>query len=87
MAIEVVKTYKEHLPAVRFVGKMYTDEDRVDNPRGGFNVCWTEWHKNGWMDILRKLPQIENIEKGPLGLMGIENKNGVKPFLSALKRD
>jgi predicted transcriptional regulator YdeE len=78
MAIEIIKVYKEHLPAVRFVGKMYTDEDRVnDDPNGGFNKYWMEWHKNGWLNILKKLPQIENIEKGPLGLMGIEWKNGV----------
>jgi len=78
MAIEVVKTYKEHLPAVRFVGKMYTDEDREeDNPKGGFDKYWTEWHKNGWLDILRQLPQIENIDNSPIGLMGIEYKDGV----------
>jgi predicted transcriptional regulator YdeE len=74
MVAEIIKTYVEHLPAVRFVGKMYTEEDRVD---GSFDKYWTEWRKNGWMDILKKLPQIENIEKGSIGLMGIENKNGI----------
>ena len=78
MAIEILKVYKEHIPAVRFVGKMYTDEDRIDDdPNGGFNKYWMEWHKNGWMDILQKLPQIENIDNSPIGLMGIEHKDGV----------
>jgi predicted transcriptional regulator YdeE len=78
MAIKVVKTYKENLPAVRFVGKMYTDEDREkDNPKGGFDKYWSEWDKNGWMDNLRELPQIENIDNSPIGLMGIEYKDGV----------
>ena len=81
MAIEVVKVYMEHIPAVRFVGKMYTNEDRIDDdPNGGFNKYWMEWHKNGWMDILKKLPQIQNMEKGSLGLMGMENKDGEHIF-------
>jgi hypothetical protein len=38
MAVEIIKTYVEHLPAVRFIGKMYTDKDRVE---GTFDVHWT----------------------------------------------
>jgi len=56
---------------------MYTDEDRKDNSKGGVDKYWTEWRKNGWMDILRKLPQIKNIDNSPIGLMGIENYDGV----------
>jgi len=79
MAAEIIKTYVEHFPSVRFVGKMYTEEDRVD---GSFDKYWTEWHKNGWLDILKKLPQIENIEKGPLGLRDVY-KIGVKSTIPA----
>jgi predicted transcriptional regulator YdeE len=75
MSIEIRKVYKEHLPSIRFVGKMYTDKDRGDN--GSFDIQWTNWHKNSWMEILKKLPQVENIENGVLGLMGIEFKDGV----------
>jgi len=33
MAIEVKKVYKEHFPALRFIGKRYTNDDRSG---GGF---------------------------------------------------
>jgi hypothetical protein len=37
MAVEIKKVYKEHLPAVRFIGKCYTDKDRVN---GSFGAKW-----------------------------------------------
>jgi len=51
MAIEIVKNYVEHLPAVRFIGKMYTEEDRVD---GSFDKYWTEWQENGLDEYIKK---------------------------------
>jgi hypothetical protein len=74
MAIEIKKVFKKHLPSVRFVGKMYTDKDRVD---GMFGKYWKDWYENGWFKILKNLPQIENIDIDAFGLMGIEYKNGV----------
>jgi len=46
---EVVKTYRQSVPATRFIGKRYGDEDRVD---GGFGKQWGEWHENGWFKLL-----------------------------------
>jgi len=37
---EVVKTYKQTVPAVRFIGSKYGDKDRVD---GSFAEKWNEW--------------------------------------------
>ena len=66
MAFEVKKVYKEHYPALRFIGKKYSNEDRVD---GGFDLQWEEWSKNNWFEVLEKLGPSENVDNGNVGLM------------------
>jgi hypothetical protein len=63
---EIVKVCKEHQPALRFIGKLYTDADREN---GGFGHKWGEWFQNGWFDTLEKLGNVEDIENGYLGFM------------------
>lgn len=71
MAAEIIKVYKEHLPAVRLIGKWYTDSDRgKDN---GFGVKWGEWFEKGWFDQLEKLGVLQGIEQGYLGCMSYSN--------------
>ena len=48
---EVIKTYRQSVPAMRFIGKKYGDGDRVN---GGFGTQWGEWFANGWFDGLEK---------------------------------
>jgi hypothetical protein len=42
---EIIKTYKEKLPALRLIGKRYTNEDR--DKGGGYGGKWGEWFQNG----------------------------------------
>jgi predicted transcriptional regulator YdeE len=70
MAAEIIKTFIEHLPDVRFIGKRYIDKERIN---GGFVHYWNEWFKKGWFDKLQELPQIENVESGFIGLSGCSN--------------
>jgi hypothetical protein len=51
MSVEIIKTYKQEVPALRFIGKKYGDKDRVD---GMFGKYWDEWHQNGWFDVIKK---------------------------------
>ena len=44
MSIEITKVYKEHFPALRFIGTCYTNEDR--DSAGGFGKQWDEWMNN-----------------------------------------
>ena len=46
---EVIKTYRQTIPAMRFIGKKYGDADRVN---GGFGKQWDEWFSNGWFEEL-----------------------------------
>ncbi|MCL2495050.1 MAG: hypothetical protein FWE98_05275 [Oscillospiraceae bacterium] len=48
---KVVKTYRQSVPATRFIGKKYGDGDRVN---GGFGGQWGQWHKNGWFEQLEQ---------------------------------
>jgi len=48
---EIIKVYKQSIPAARFIGKKYGDEDRVD---GMFGAKWGEWFENGWFDIIKQ---------------------------------
>ena len=44
---EIIKTYKQSVPAMRFIGKKYCDSDRVN---GDFGAKWCEWFENGWFN-------------------------------------
>lgn len=64
--MEIVKVYKQSVPATRFIGKKYGDADRVD---GGFGMQWGQWFENGWFAPLE--PMAADYEDGGayIGLM------------------
>ena len=47
---EMIKTYRQSVPAMRFIGKKYSDEDRVN---GSFAHKWAEWFAQGWFAELQ----------------------------------
>jgi hypothetical protein len=47
--VEIIKTYRQSVGAMRFIGKKYGDGDRVN---GTFGVKWGEWFENGWFGTL-----------------------------------
>ena len=47
MSAKIIRTFKEQLPSVRFVGKCYSDGDRVN---GNFGAKWREL-----MELKKKL--------------------------------
>ena len=63
---EIIKVYRESLPAVRLVGKRYTDKDR------GHKECMHtmgEWFEKGYFAALEPLPQLPDEMNGYLGCM------------------
>ena len=50
--VEIINSYRQEMPALRFVGKKYGDEDRV---HGMFGAKWGEFHENGWFGVLEGL--------------------------------
>lgn len=67
---EIIKTYKEHFPAVRLIGKCYTNKDRA--PDGSFGNRWGEWFEKGWFGELEKIGPCEEVDNGYLGLCGCD---------------
>lgn len=49
--VKVIKTYRQQIPAIRFIGKKYQDKDRVN---GTFSKHWGDWFTNGWFEVLEK---------------------------------
>ena len=63
---EIIKVQREHLPALRLIGKRYTD---VDRENGSFGHKWGEWFQKGWFAVLEQLGEAKEIENGYLGFM------------------
>lgn len=49
---EITKTYTQSIPASRFIGIMYSDNDRVN---GGFGAQWCDWFENNRFEKLEAL--------------------------------
>jgi len=49
---EIARVYRQTVPAMRFIGKKYGDEDRVN---GGFGAKWEECFESGLFARLEKL--------------------------------
>lgn len=65
---EVIKVYEQPVPALRFIGKRYGDEDREN---GGFGKQWGNWFSHGWFEELQKNAGCPEYEDGDayIGLM------------------
>ena len=71
---EIIKTYQEEIPAMRFIGKKYPD----------FGGWWGEWFANGWFDEIEKAmggtDTILKIWKNGGGYIGLERRCEGQPF-------
>lgn len=72
---EIIKVYKEHLPALRFIGKRYLNGDRGAD--GGYSNKWGEWFEKGYFEILEKQTPIAENDDAYLGLM---SHSGIEGF-------
>jgi hypothetical protein len=49
---QIIKAYSQEVPAFRFIGRKYTNKDRVN---GNYSAKWGEWFQNGWFDQVDKM--------------------------------
>lgn len=62
---EIINVYREYSPALRFIGKRYSNADRgID---GSYSEKWCEWFQNDWFDALEGLKR-PDIDNGHIGL-------------------
>lgn len=57
---EIVKVYRQAIPAVKFLGKKYGDEDRVN---GSFAACWEQWLQEKWHVMIDEAAGGEHVTK------------------------
>lgn len=71
---EIVKVFREAVPAMRFIGKKY----------GGFGPMWGEWFAGGWFDVIEKAmggPEaILGVWENGGGYVGLERRAEGQPF-------
>ncbi len=71
---EIIKTFKEEIPAMRFIGKKYPN----------FGPMWGEWFANGWFDLLEEtmggVDRITAIWENGGGYVGLERRADGQPF-------
>lgn len=48
--MKILETRREHYPAVKLVGKRYTNADR--DALGTFGAQWSQWFENDWFSCL-----------------------------------
>ena len=66
---ELIKVYTQEVPALRFIGKQYSDSDRVD---GGFGKQWGAFFANNWMGMLEKLvPDVKSMYEDSGAYIGL----------------
>jgi len=71
---EMVKVFREQVPAMRFIGKKYD----------GFGPMWGEWFAQGWFDLLEQTmggaDSILHIWENGGGYVGLERRAEGQPF-------
>ncbi len=72
--VEIVKTFRESVPAMRFIGKAYPD----------FGPWWGEWFSNGWFDRIESAmggsDAIRSIWENGAGYVGLECRGPEQKF-------
>jgi predicted transcriptional regulator YdeE len=65
---EIVKVYKQDVPATRFIGKKYGESDRIN---GTFGKRWGDWFQNSWFEAIVGENSVLQYEDGDayIGLM------------------
>lgn len=49
---EIIKAYRQKVGSLRFIGKLYSDEDRIN---GTFGAKWGQFFENGWFSTIEQL--------------------------------
>ena len=66
MAFSLTKVYLEKFPALRFIGKRYTNDDRVE---GGFGKQWNDWKADDTYTKMKEAVPVQPFDLTPIGLM------------------
>jgi len=65
--MEIVNVYQENMPAVKLIGKRYTNQDRDES--GTFAAYWQECFQQGWPAILGRCDAVPGVSEDLVGAM------------------
>lgn len=74
---EVIKAYRQSVPAMRFIGKKYGDADRVN---GGFGKQWGDWFSGGLFAELERSIDIKSVYEDGDAYIGLMRWKEGEPF-------
>ncbi len=77
MSTTIIKVFEEKHPQLRFIGKKYTNQDRID---GSFAAKWQEWFQKGYFNPLEALGETKQTDNGYLGFMKYSPSNPESSF-------
>lgn len=79
--VTILETRQETYPAVKLIGKRYTDADR--DAFGSFGAQWGKWFQNNWFAPLRS-GGLEHISEDLIGAMRV-TEGGFEYWIGVLK--
>ena len=74
---EIKNVYRQALPATRFIGRKYSDADRVN---GSFANKWGEWFSQGYFETLEQLTISEPFFEDSDAYIGLMRWKEGEPF-------
>ena len=74
---EIKNVYRQALPATRFIGRKYSDADRVN---GSFANKWGEWFSQGYFETLEQLTIPEPFFEDSDAYIGLMRWKEGEPF-------
>ena len=80
--MEIVKVYKESLPAVRLIGKRYTNQDRDES--GTFARYWQAWFQDDCPAALTECDAIPGWSEDFVGAMRITGEDAFEYWIGGL---
>ncbi len=80
--MKVIKVYKEEYPALKLIGKRYTDQDR--DPSGSFASYWELHFRENWNDVLTQIKHVDGISEDLVGAMRINESGTFEYWIGAL---
>lgn len=80
--MEIVNTYKEHLPAVKLIGKRYTNQDRDES--GTFARYWQAWFQDDCPAALTACAGIAGLSEDFVGAMRIMGEDEFEYWIGGL---
>lgn len=76
--VTILKTFLEHYPDLKLIGKRYTDADR--DQYGSFGEKWGQWFRNDWFSLLGSA-----VDDSYVGAMRV-TENGFEYWIGQLAR-